>query len=235
MIFCPKQLEGLKLCGFRIVMASPYEQTFLSSLTERKRKRSDISEGLERLKNVSLSELSDLCSVLSKDDILWLLQAKVPNALRLAEIVRALPSAMPRAARNTLLTYYFKTFAAVGEIDRETFVNVLLFCTADQQKSGNDVTEMEILAPPISNCIKCKSPLISQNKMCTVTVFSLEKGKSAMKLSCRCKDCKLNYGYSMFGNAEEGFHFYEVQRPYVEASDDVFLDRNLCLFQVSLA
>ena len=64
---------GLKLCGFRIVMASPCKQTFLSSLTERKRKRSDISEGLERLKNVSLSELSDLCSVLSKDDILWLL------------------------------------------------------------------------------------------------------------------------------------------------------------------
>ena len=94
MVFCPKQLEGLKLCGFRIVMASPCEQTFLSSLIERKRKRSDISEGLKRLKNVS--ELSDLWSVLSKDDILWLLQAKVPNALRLAEIVRALPSAMPR-------------------------------------------------------------------------------------------------------------------------------------------
>ena len=216
------------MCGFPIVMASSYEQTFLSSLTERKRKRSDISEGLERLKNVSLSELSDLCSVLSKDDILWLLQAKVPNALRLAEITRVLPSAMPRATKNTLLAYYFKTFAAVGEIDLEKFVNVLLFCTADQQKSGNDVTEMEILAPPISNCLKCKSPLLAQNKMCTVTAFSLQKGgESAMKLSCRCKDCKLNYGYSMFGNAEEGFHFYEVQRPYVEASDDVFLDRSL--------
>ena len=81
MVFCPKQLEGLKLCGFQVVMVSSYEQTFLSSLTERKKKRSDISEGLERLKNVSLSELSDLCSVLSKDDILWLLQAEVPNAL----------------------------------------------------------------------------------------------------------------------------------------------------------
>ena len=217
------------------MMASPFEQTFLSSITERKRKRSDISEGLERLKNVSLANLSDLCSVLSKDDILWLLQAKLPNALRLAEIVRALPSAIPKGAKNTLLNYYFKTFAVAGEIDREKFVNVLLFCTADEQKSGNDVTEMEILVPLISNCIKCKSPLISQNKMCTVTVFSLQKVKSAMKLSCRCKDCKLNYGYSMFGNAEEGFHFYEVQHPYVEASDDVFLDRRLCLFQVSLA
>ena len=119
-------------------MASPYEQTFLSSLTERKRKPSDISEGLKRLKNVSLSELSDLCSVLSKDDILLLLQAKVPNARRLAEIVRALPSAMPRAAENTLSAYYFKTFAAVGEIDQEKFANALLLCSADQQKSGNE-------------------------------------------------------------------------------------------------
>jgi len=120
-------------------------------------------------------------------------------------------------------------------ITLETFVNVLLFCTADKQKSGKDVTEMEILAPLISNCIKWKAPLISPNKMCTVTVLSIQKVKSAMKQSCHCKDCKSNYGYSMFGNAEEGFHFYQVQRPYEEASDDVFLERSLCLFQVSLA
>ena len=102
-------------------------------------------------KDLKMSHSQSLYSVLSKDDILWLLQAKVPNALRIAEIVCALPSAMPRAAKNALLAYYFKTFAAVGEIDREKFVNVLLFCTADQQKSGDDVTEIEILAPPISN------------------------------------------------------------------------------------
>ena len=72
---------------------------------------------------------------------------------------------MPRAAKNTLLAYYFKTFAAVGEIDRsidrEKFVNVLLFCTADQQKSGDDVTEIEILAPPISNAIDGPTERIS--------------------------------------------------------------------------
>ncbi|KAJ7357512.1 hypothetical protein OS493_025029 [Desmophyllum pertusum] len=196
-------------------MASPFEQEFLANITERKRKRSDIQEGLERLKNVSVSELSDLCSVVSKEDILWLLQAKVPNALRLAEIVRAMPSAMPKATKNTLLAYYLNKFAtAVGEIDFDKFVNVLQFCTADQQqKSGSEVTEMEILAPPIRNCTKCKSPLISQNKMCTVTVFSLQNVKSAMKLSCRCKECKLNFGYSMFGNVEEGYHFYQKSDP----------------------
>ena len=114
---------------------------------------------------LNLSELSDLCSVLSKGDILWFLQAKVPNALRLAEIMCSLPSAMPKAAKNTLLAYYFETFAAVGEIDREKFKNLLLFCTADQQKSGNDVAEIEILTPPISNCTKCRSPLSKAVRM----------------------------------------------------------------------
>ena len=98
----------------------------------------------------------------------------MPNAQRLAEIMHALPLVIPRAAKNTLLPYYFKTFVKVGEIDQGKFISVLLFCTTDQQKSCSDFMEMEILAPPISNCIKCKSPLISQNKICTVTVVNKE-------------------------------------------------------------
>ena len=101
--------------------------------------------------------------------------------------------------------------------------------------SCNGVREIEILAPPVTNCCNCKSLLIAQNKTGTVTVFSGESLKTAMKLSLRCKDCKLNYGYSMFGNIQEGYHFYKEERPYVEASDGVFMERRLCLFQVSLA
>ena len=56
-----------------------------------------------------------------------------------------------------------------------------------------------------------------------------------MKLSSSCRDCKLNYGYAKFGNAEKGYQFYEEQRVYVEATDNVFLERSLCLFQISLA
>ena len=36
-----------------------------------------------------------------------------------------------------------------------------MFCTADQQKSGDDVTEIEILAPPISNAIDGPTERIS--------------------------------------------------------------------------
>ena len=68
-------------------MASPFEKAFLSGVTERKRKRCDIKEGLQRLKNVSISDLQDLCSALDKEDILMIVQAKLPNAIRLAEII----------------------------------------------------------------------------------------------------------------------------------------------------
>ena len=70
-------------------MASPFEKAFLSDVTERKRKRCDIKEGLQRLKNVSISDLQALCSALDKEDILMIVQAKLPNAIRLAEIIRA--------------------------------------------------------------------------------------------------------------------------------------------------
>ena len=217
-------------------MASLFEKAFLSGVTERKRKRCDIKEGLQRLKNVSISDLQDLCSTLDKEDILMIVQAKLPNAIRLAEIIRAIPSAMPKATKDTLLAYYFNKLGLAGDIDIERLVNVLLFCTADLPRiSCNGVREIEILAPPVTNCCNCKSLLIAQNKTGTVTVFSGESVKTAMKLSLRCKDCKLNYGYSMFGNIQEGYHFYKEERPYVEASDGVFMERSLCLFQVSLA
>ena len=163
-------------------------------------------------------------------------QAKLPNAIRLAAIIRAIPSAMPKGTKDMLLAYYFKKLGPAGDIDVERLVNVLLFWTADLPRiSCNGVREIEILAPPVTNCCNCKSLLVAQTKIGTVTVFSGESVKTAMNLSLRCKDCKLNYGYSMFGNIQEGYRFYKEERPYVEASDGVFMERSLCLFQVSLA
>ena len=71
--------------------------------------------------------------------------------------------------------------------------------------------------------------------MSNVTVFSMNTIKTAMKLCLRCQDCDINYGYSMFGNGKKGYRFYDEERPYVEATDEVFLERSLCLLQISLA
>ena len=94
---------------------------------------------------------------------------------------------------------------------------------------------MAILGPSVENCINCNKALVEQNQICLVSVFSRNYVKSAMKFSSCYKDCKLNYGYSKFGNAKNGYKFYEEQHVYVEATDNVFLDRSLCLFQISLA
>ena len=75
-------------------------------------------EALEIMRNVSLSEISEMCSVLSKSDIIWLLQGKASNAVQLAEIVRAIPLGMPKATKKTLLNFYVKQYAKVDEIDK---------------------------------------------------------------------------------------------------------------------
>ena len=89
----------------------------------------------------------------------------MPNALRLAEIVRALPSAVPRAAKNTLLAYYFKTFAAVGEIDRSI---------------GKSSSMFYCFAPPIS-----RNPAMtlrkSKSSRLTITSF-VTSGRPYLKV-----------------------------------------------------
>ena len=216
-------------------MASPFEQMFISRVNERKRKRCDIKEALQTLKNVHVKDLQDLSSALDKEDILMLVQARVPYAIRVAEIIRAIPSATPKATKDTLIAYYLKKSGMTGDIEAQQLVNVLLSCTADLQQKMSPVAEIEILAPPVTNCCKCKSVLVAQNKVTSVTLFSMESVKTALKLCLRCKDCKLNYGYSTFGNIEDGYHLYKETRPYVESSDEVFMERSLCQFQVCLA
>ena len=96
-------------------------------------------------------------------------------------------------------------------------------------KHNYEQEAVAILAPSVETCINCNKTLVAQNQICSVTVFSRNYVKSAMKFSSCCKDCKLK------GNAKNGYKFYEEQHVYVEATDNVFLDRSLCLFQISLA
>lgn len=118
---------------------TPFEAAFLENLSGRKRKRSDLLEALEVVKNVRLSELSQLRNVLSKDDLLWLMQLKIPNALKFADIVRSMPQVMPQAAKKTVLSFYYRKLCKIEEeIDLESCVSLLLFCTDDRQPDVDD-------------------------------------------------------------------------------------------------
>ena len=175
---------------------SPFEAAFLENLSGTKRKRSDLLEALETVKNTSLSELWQLRNVIRKDDLLWLLQLKIPAALKLADIVRSMPQGMPQAARKIMQAFYFSKLCKEEEIDVESCASLLLFCT--DQRHPDVEHEVEILAPPVNTCTNCSKMLKAQNKMSNVTVFSMNTIKTAMKLCLRCQDCDINYGYSVW-------------------------------------
>ena len=96
---------------------------------------------------------------------------------------------------------------------------------------------MKFLAPPISRCIQpsclqSSAALTIHNNPVDVVVFTLTGPVPATKLSFtqRCHRCLTNYNYSMHGNkGKNGERFYaEHERPLVEVSDSVFVERKLC-------
>ena len=137
--------------------------------------------------------------MLSKDDILWLLQAKVPNALRLAEIVCVLYH-RPCLGRLRILCWPI-TSKHLPRLERSIGKSSsMYYCFAPPisrnpamtlRKSKSSRHQSAIALSVNLRSFTFYSVKVSQNKMCTITVFSLQKVKYAMKLSCRCKGCKL--------------------------------------------
>ena len=87
------------------------------------------------------------------------------------------------------------------------------------------------LAPPVMHCVNpmCEGrKLGTSNDPVNVTLFTIDGPRPASKISLKCGKCNANYGYSKYGNKYScGDRFYNEERPYVEASDVVFLDRKL--------
>ena len=91
-----------------------------------------------------------------------------------------------------------------------------------------------ILCPPTEVCLLCGWSLSLRN-VAYITLFDRETIVPGIKFLLRCQNCKVNYGYSMYGNTENGYKFYQEKRPYVEASNVTYLSRGLCLDQIHLA
>lgn len=87
------------------------------------------------------------------------------------------------------------------------------------------------LSPPIKRCVNpsCNQQLLhSYTPPTKVTVFEVSGPRPASKIALRCSKCKTNYNYSMFGNKTlTGERYYDMERAYVEASDIVFVSREL--------
>ena len=92
-----------------------------------------------------------------------------------------------------------------------------------------------VLTPPAIECFDCERTLVT-NHITKVRCYTCTGASFATKITLRCKHCSLSYNYSQFGNkSEKGFRYYPLRQEYVEASDTVFVHRQLLEMQCSLA
>lgn len=123
--------------------------------------------------------------------LLWLFKLKVLNALQLANIIREISTGLPKLTKKALLTYYCSKFSEIrGDVKVERCVRLLQFLTEGIETHNYEQKAVEILAPPVDNCINCNKALVGHRtkSVHAVTVFSRNDVKSAMKFSSCCKD-----------------------------------------------
>ena len=143
------------------------------------------------------------------------LPCSLTEARRMKFVEMACTDLVGRAALNAMVTFL-----------SEQCPNFLSSLATDEVIS---------LAPPVAECIECGHRLVSYHT-CDVTVYSLKGVKSVSKVTLRCQQCGLLYGYSQFGNKHEvGFRFYPQIQLMVEATDTVFVERRMLELHCSLA
>ena len=225
----PTKMES-KLCQLAAV----------SRVTKRKLQR--VEEALLTLKSLSISELSEVgldCS----DDFYTLLCAKLgwSATFILGRLTSSLPKVLPQDLEEKILTGLSmefgsvitkKEFRAIEELFRK--FNAIQRFSYDEhidavsKKAGFPLHR--ILCPPHRSML-----VVWLEFVANITLFDRETIVPGIKFLLRCQNCKVNYGYSMYGNTENGYKFYQEKRPYVEASNVTYLSRGLCLDQIHLA
>ena len=103
-----------------------------------------------------------------REYLLWLFKLKVLNALQLANIIREIPTGLPKPTKKALLTYYCSKFSEIrGDVKVERCVRLLQILTEGLETHNYNQAAVEILAPPVDNCINCNKALVAQNKVCS--------------------------------------------------------------------
>ena len=214
---------------------------------DRKRKHDRLKEALEVLQSATCDELTDMCFA-SSNDIITVLSAKFgwKSLFVLGRLVTKLPSGVSNQLNERLVA------ATVGELGRSTSLQEVTLMKALLNKCQDfldfsyedglvDISQIasfpfrRILFPPTTVCFECGWNLSPQNRPARVTVFENAETIPGIKFTLKCSNCKINFGYAMFGDTQRGYRFYNKPRPYVESSNVTYLDRRLCLQQIHLA
>lgn len=88
---------------------------------------------------------------------------KVPNALRLGNIIHGIPTGLQKVIKKALLSYYCSEFSKIQrDVEVECYVSLLQFVTEGHETY--DKQKVEILAPLIHNGINCNKALVHKTK-----------------------------------------------------------------------
>lgn len=222
-------------------------EKMLAASKERKRKRDRIREAIGVLQSTSLQELSDI-EFENSDKIICLLTAKFgwKTVFLIGRLLSKLPSLIASQVEQHVLSGPVGKLAKCVTVDEIAVIKKLLSRCNDFLEFSFDSSLAEIsksscfplqriLYPPTTSCFTCGWTLQLQNRPARISVFEKEGSLPGIKFTLKCRNCKINYGYSMYGNCEQGYRFYDSRQPYIESSNVVYLVRGLCVEQIYLA
>jgi hypothetical protein len=202
-------------------------RSHLAGVKERKRKRNDIADNFEQLRKANILDADpahvEACLCAKHGSVvvyrLRLLLSEIPAILKDRKVFE-------EAAFKSLGLKYFS---------EEQSVIIKALKDPDAGIIQSPPEKLVFLSHPTDTCVKCNKNLACHNKPSEVSVYGLKECGKAFNVCWRCEDCDINYNYCRFGNKKEGYRYYEETRPYIQASNCSFVERQLCLYQISLA
>ena len=183
-------------CGTRDLLPDP---------SSKKRFCGDV--GLKKAFSL-LNEIDVLSSCkpkISADQVLCLLISKFGwHAISgIASTINSLPNVLTEKQFSTFLERRCTELGVVlaGECaDVDKVAQVL------QNECGEFVSsfhkELLVLAPPLSECPTCSSSLVCYHE-CMARVYEMDGVTTLPKITLRCLNCKMLFGYSQFGNKKQ--------------------------------
>lgn len=214
---------------------------------ERKRKRDQMEEAISVLRSTTLQELRSIDFSKSDEVIAMLcLKFRWKTVFVLGRLLSKLPKVISSHIELQILAGSFPELEKmVTQEELHAVIDALQNCqdfldfsyensvVAISENAG--IPLHRILFPPATICFTCGWSLQLQSQPAIVTVFEKDKPLPGIKFSLKCRNCNLHYGYSMYGNSDDGYRFYDKRRPYVESSNVTFVSRSLCLQHICLA
>ena len=127
--------------------------------------------------------------------------------------------------------------AGSEETDTVTIYQFLSNCCtrAVEQVASCMRMDAEVMGPPTKECCGCGRQLVSYLTS-NVRLYTCTGVKKIDKVALQCKQCRLIFNPTQFGNKHEvGLQFYPGEPAIIEVTDTIYFQRSLLEWQCCLA